>query len=89
MTMESIVKNVRDLDQADRSVLERVVGHELSAGHQLIIQVVPLPNGEIAESAARAIELPEWCNIYQGLSDADVDELDAAIVRAQSGRDFS
>ena len=87
--MEPIVCNVRDLDQADRSALERVVGHELRASQRLVIQVMPLPVEETPKEPLGPGGLPDWCNIYQGLSDPEIDELDRAITRAQSSREFS
>ena len=87
--MESIVCNVRDLDQADRSALERVVGCELRASQRLVIQVMTMPVEETHQEPPGSGELPDWCNIYQGLSDPEIDELDRAITRTQSNRDFS
>jgi hypothetical protein len=53
MHMETVVRNVRDLDQTDRSALERVVGHELGDGQQVVIQVVPV-SGEYSEAEETA-----------------------------------
>ena len=86
--METVTRQVRDLDQQDRSALERVVGHTLGESQQLVIQVTgdlasPPPNGEsVAEG-----QLPEWCHIYEGLTDQEIDELDRAIIRLPGGRD--
>jgi len=33
--------------------------------------------------------LPAWCDVYEGLSDKEIDELDAAIVRTHSSRDVA
>lgn len=86
--MESVVLNVRDLAQPDRSTLERVVGHQLRESQQLVIQVLTVPTPEPPGKPA-ATELPEWCDVYAGLSDEEVDELDHAITRSPSSRDFS
>ena len=40
--MESIIRNVRDIDSADREALEHVVGSALRENQQLIIQVVSI-----------------------------------------------
>jgi hypothetical protein len=41
--METVVRQVRDLDQIDRTAIERVVGHELLEGQKLVIQVMSDP----------------------------------------------
>ena len=76
--MEIISRDVSDLDRADRAVLERVVGHALGEGQRLIIQVM---TGEPAtpSPATTPADLPEWCDVYAGLSDAEIDDLDTAI----------
>lgn len=84
--METLVRNVRDLDQSDRSALERVVGHQLSQSQRLVIQVMNAGVEELAAGTADD-ELPAWSNVYEGLSDSEIDELDAAIVRTHSSRD--
>jgi hypothetical protein len=86
--METLVRNVRDLDQPDRFALERVVGHPLGESQRLVIQVV---NAGVEEPVARTAddELPAWSDVYGGLSDSEIDELDAAIVRTHSSRDVA
>lgn len=71
--METLVRNVRDLDHADRSALERVVGHELEESQQVIVNIVDL-GPQTPETAT-----PPWGNIYDGLSDEEIDRLDTAI----------
>ncbi len=87
--METVTCNVRDLPQSDRSALERVVGHPLRESEQVVIQVMSPPTAETAAVPPVSGELPDWCNIYQGLSDLQIDELDQAITRSDSSRDFS
>ena len=76
--MSTIVRNVRDIDASDRSALQHVVGMELREDQQLIIQVVEVarPNGE--KQAADGL-LPAWCNVYEGLTDEEIDRIDAAV----------
>jgi hypothetical protein len=78
--METIVRNVGDLNRGDRSALERVVGHSLGESQRLIIQVMTVERSAPATSPIGTIpDLPEWTDIYAGLSDAEIDELDAAV----------
>lgn len=86
--METFVRHVRDLDQQDRFALERVVGHSFGESQQLLIQVTGDPanrpvNGEPVEKG----QLPDWCHVYEGLTEEQVDELDQSIVRLPGGRD--
>ena len=87
--METIIRNVRDLDQTDRSVLERVVGHSLRESQQIVIQVTNAANEPTSTADTEGNQLPSWCDVYEGLSDAEIDELDQAIVRDHSSRDLA
>jgi hypothetical protein len=59
--LETVVRDVRDLNLTDRSVLERVVGHELLEDQKLVIQVVsgspdtPLTDDEAAKMLERIL----------------------------------
>ncbi len=80
--METVQRHVRDLDQDDRSALERVVGHALGESQQVIIQVTgesqsPPQNG----NTPAAGQLSSWYNVYAGLTGAQIDDLDRSIVR--------
>ena len=86
--METLILNVRELDQFDRSVLERLVGHQLRESERLVIQVM---KAGVEEPAAPPADdgLPAWSDVYEGLSDSEIDDLDAAIVRTHSSRDVA
>lgn len=79
-----ITKAVSDLNATDRSALERVVGHPLTNQQQIVIQIVTPP----PDRSAHKSKLPEWCNVYEGLSEAEIDELSSAIVRERSSREI-
>ena len=88
--METIIRNVSDLPAHDRTAAERLVGHELTPNQQLVIvvkeqvvinQVVKYQNGNVAVSdTSSASKLPDWCNVYQGLSDKEIEELEGVIL---------
>ncbi|WP_254507974.1 hypothetical protein [Anatilimnocola floriformis] len=49
--MESITRNVNEIDPADRQALEHVIGQHLSTDQQVIISVVNIqPVGPVANS---------------------------------------
>jgi hypothetical protein len=86
--METVLRHVRDLDQQDRSALERVVGHSLGESQQLVIQMTGgSPNQPTNGEPVQAGQLPDWCRVYDGLTDQEIDELDQSIVRLPGGRD--
>jgi hypothetical protein len=90
--METIVRNVRDLDHSDRSALERVVGHQLSERQKVVVNVVDLDAAADASEPKQRPQcggIPEWWNIYDGLTDEEIDRLDQAVRRrADLTRDF-
>jgi hypothetical protein len=80
--METVVHQVRELGDSDRSAAERLVGHPLDENQQLVIQVMNLDRASPEDEAGSETEqLPEWCNVYAGLSDADIETLERAISR--------
>lgn len=85
--MSTIVKNVRDIEAADRAALEHVVGGKLREDQRVIIQVVGavVPAGEAQTHNG---VLPDWCNVYEGLTDEEVDRIEQSIVRTPGSRTF-
>ena len=78
--MESIVRNVGDLARPDRTAMECVVGHVLGESQRLVIQVMTLDSPAPPPPQANTLpELPEWTDVYKGLSDEEIDDLDTAI----------
>jgi hypothetical protein len=82
--MEAIVRKVRDIGERERHVLERVLGQKLRENEQVIIQVVTLGSDatqspEKGEAPAEE-ELPEWCNVYEGLTDDEIADLESVIL---------
>ncbi len=83
--MESIIRNVRDIEHGERKVLEHLVGRQLQENQQLIISVVVLgsESGEGAQATepAPSDQLPDWCNVYEGLTEKEIDELESIILQ--------
>lgn len=78
--METVVRDVDAMDNGERTAAERLVGHSLRDRQQLVIQVIDLADG-LNESPSDADEdgLPEWCDIYAGLTDQEIETLERAI----------
>lgn len=80
--VETIVHNVRDLNTNERSAVERLVGHTLRENQQLVIKVVNLAlETEEPGNGTGEDRLPDWCNVYEGLSDDEIAILERAISR--------
>jgi len=77
--MESIVRNISEIDVADRQALEHVIGQRLGDHQQVIIQVTTAGEQAAGVPAPPAAGggPPEWCNVYEGLSD---DQIESAIL---------
>ena len=84
--METVIRNVGDIDAQDRQALEHVLGRSLRENQQLVIQVVNLhdkpttPAQPVAPGQNAAAKLPEWCNVYAGLSDEEIADLEKIIL---------
>ena len=81
--MDTIIRNVQDIDTADRSALEHLLGQKLRERQQVVIQLVSLDVAapvEGEEVSALVTALPEWCHVFEGLSDQELQELDQVIL---------
>jgi len=84
--MESITRNVRDIPSDELRLYETVLGAKLRENQQVIIQVISLGD-QMQEQAsspakeshltAQGVTLPDWCNVYEGLSDAEISEVES------------
>jgi hypothetical protein len=81
--METVIRNVGDIDARDRQALEHVLGQSLRENQQLVIGIVDrqIPPEVSPNRANASATLPDWCNVYAGLSDAEVADLEKAILQ--------
>lgn len=89
MHMESVIRDVRDIGRGDRRAIENIVGQPLEDNQRVVIQIID-PDADAAappsaEPAANE-ELPDWCSVYQGLTDAEIAEIEKSIVRSHESR---
>ena len=93
--METVVHNIGNLSSEERSAAEQLVGHALRDNQQVIIQVMTIgaqleeePTPERSQ-ATSALALPDYCNVYDGLSDEEVAELESLILERSRSRSTS
>ena len=75
--MDTITRNVSDIPAGDLPALEHFVGSPLRPNQQVIVQVIEMESGVSDNGPSKADvppQLPEWCNVYEGLSDEDIDQ---------------
>lgn len=80
--METVIRNVKDIATVDRRALEHVIGRQLADDQRLLIRVVSVEVPQHAPTAAAqaAGPLPEWCNVYQGLTDEAITALEETVL---------
>ncbi len=79
--MDSVELNIGELTEADRSAAERLVGRQLRADQQIRIEVISPTLPGIPENVARDDwPLPDWFNVYEGLTEAEIDEITNTIL---------
>lgn len=85
--MESLTRNVGDIDANDRQALEHVLGRSLRENQQLVIHIVNLDvqadpaQPATSERGSGVPALPEWCHVYEGLSDKEITDLEQTILQ--------
>lgn len=91
--MEALIRNVGDINAQDRQALEHVLGQSLRENQQLVIHIVNLkvqPESSQTPTTQQGSDtptLPDWCNVYEGLSDTDIADMEQTILqRADLGR---
>ena len=90
--------DISSLDAFHRRAIEDVLGKELSANQRLVIQVEDVSSSpkqssnqtETTEPSSNQAEakfkLPEYCNVYAGLTDAEIVDLEALILDRSPSR---
>ena len=80
--MESIIRNVRDIEATERRVLERVLGLPLHENQQVVVQIVtPEHIGNEANARSEPPQLPDWFNVFEGLTDEELAEVESIIAK--------
>ena len=87
--METITRDVGEMQTQERSAAELLVGHALREHERVIVHVLSLDADEaVAEDSQSAATLPDWCNVYAGMTDQEIDIVEKAIIRCHVTRTF-
>ena len=88
--METITRQVGELRDNERSAAELLVGHRLRGNERLILQVLDLDVVQPTVQDSRPAQtLEDWAHVYDGLSDDEIETIDAiARTRANLTRDL-
>ena len=89
--MEKITRHVQELDSDEKRVYESVLGHKLRENQQVILHVItlaeqPEENGTTLQPSGT---LPDYCNVYAGMSDEEIEELEKLILDRSPSRSTS
>ena len=95
-SMESISRNVGDLTTTERQVYETVLGHQLHAGQRIIVQLIDVDASDAKAQPTTSSQengkhqhgdatLPDWCDVYRGLSDVEVAAVEESILARSPG----
>jgi hypothetical protein len=78
MGMEAI-KRISDLDPRDVPVVERLFGRRIEspAETELVLRVKPETTNQPPHGDGE--DVPAWCNVLEGMSDADLADFDAIL----------
>jgi hypothetical protein len=73
----SLKIDVSTLDASHRRALEEVIGRRLEGNQWLIISVLEETTAETITAPPQTLE--EWTNVYEGLSDEEIDAVDKIV----------
>lgn len=84
--MRTVIHNTADLEPNDRTLLERLLGEQLHDDQQLVIGLVDRQSSresqqETTVATPELPTLPDWCNVYEGLSDEEIADLERVILQ--------
>jgi hypothetical protein len=85
--MDSVVRNVSDLSTDERHVYESVLGQPLRADQRVLVQLTDAGNAQPSPAAINGSgELTAWYTIWADLSDAEIRELESAVLQRSESR---
>lgn len=89
--MDSIIRDVGDMDAADRKAVEHVIGRRLGQHQQVIFSIIDrdASNTDQSSSSRPAQTIEDWTRVFDGLAVEDIEAIDKiAKTRAELARDL-
>lgn len=85
--METITRDVGQMKTQERSAAELLVGHALREHERVIVHVLSLDTDVAAPGDSQpAGVLLDWCNVYAGMTDQEIDEVEQSLTRCNVTR---
>jgi hypothetical protein len=81
--MEDVIRNVNEIDSTDRQAIEHLLGEPLRENQQVMIRVITSETESSGTEKAvpgAATALPDWCNVYEGLSESEIADLEQIVL---------
>lgn len=79
--------DVATLDAPHRRALEEVIGQQLASNQRLVINVIQVTIPVTDDRPSQSLD--DWTRVYNGLSDTEVEAIDAIVnTRANLTRDL-
>ena len=66
--MSKVIRRISEISSEERRIYESVLGEPLRDDQQVVLEVV-------------SPGLPDWCDVYKGLSDAEIAEVEEIALR--------
>lgn len=76
--MDHIIRDVTELGDDQRRAFEQVLGQSLRDDQQIVLGVQNPRQQQPDGPGIDQCTVPDWWKVYEGLSDAEIDDLDAA-----------
>ena len=86
--LETISRQVDELRPQERSAVELLLGHSLRGTERLILQIVDVDASHQTQDSGSDQRLPAWCNVYEGLTDEEIEKIGESILRCNLTRSF-
>ena len=74
--MEEVIRNVAEIDDADRRALEHLIGKHLAEHQQVIISVIEVAVPQALDDPRPPQSLADWTHVYDGLSEEEIEAVD-------------
>jgi hypothetical protein len=81
--MVEVIRNVNEIDSTDREAIEHLLGRSLQENQQVMIRVITTgtaPSKAEKPVSSEAVVLPAWCNVYEGLSEGEIADLERIVL---------